>query len=850
MVSDINFRKFKFRSLFLVILFVLVIFAATASAQTFTNPISPLDYADPWVIYKDGYYYYVGSNGDNEIYVWKSQSLTGILSGTKVTVWKAPATGMNSKQIWAPELHFINGKWYIYYAASDGNNANHRMWVLEATGSDPQGTYASKGKIADSTDKWAIDGTVLQKTDGSLYFIWSGWPGDSDGMQNLYIAPMSDPWTISGERKMISTPTYDWECRGMCLQEGPTAIHRNGKIFIVFSSSGSWKRDYNLGLLTNTDGNVLNPGSWSKTGPVFREYSNVYGVGHASFVKSPDQTEDWIVYHAKTVSTDGWSDRNIRVQKFTWNADDSPNFGLPIPAGVAMDVPSGENGPYGWGSSSSGTAVSGTWNYYSTSSASNTSLGSGWFNIFRGDVKLTGYTVEAQAKWVQSGTTSSYPKYGIYASYKNSDNYVVAFLDKKYGVLATHAVVGGASQGWQNTSLSIDFSQYHTIKVVKTNDQFEFYIDGALKQTRYFNISNGQIGLVTEDTKADYQNVKVTDISNGWGDSFASDKKTGNWQINSFASATGNSLGSGWKQLFRGNPNFESYTVSASLKWLETGTTASYPKYGIYASYKDSSNYVVAFLDKKYHAFATYAVVNGTGQGWQNTALPTGFDFSQYHTIEVDKGGTSFNFYLDGTLLQRRFFDIINNGQIGLVTEDTKADYMNVSVRNNIGWGNSSSGTLASGSYVPISRNEILARFVGAYWKEIFTGNVSRTDYTVEARLKWIETGTTSPYPKYGVYATYKDGNNYVSVWLDKKYRVFSTYAVVGGASQGWQNTTLPTGFDYSQFHNVKVIKSGSTFQFYLDGSLKQTRSINISNGQIGIVTDDTKADYFDVITY
>ena len=328
---------------FILVGTVFMLAARPLTADTFSNPIIASG-ADPWAVYKDGFYYYAQTTGTS-VKIRRAARITGsggLGSATAVTVFTPAAP--NNQNVWAPELHFLNGKWYIYFAADDGTNANHRMYVAESVSSDPQGAYTSKGKIYDTTtDRWAIDGTVLQKNDGSLYFIWSGWPGAVDGKQNLYIAPMSNPWTISGPRVRIATPTYSWEG---WIEEGPEIIQRNGKIFIIYSANASWMDDYCLGRLTNTNGDVLNPAAWVKTAsPVFSRYTgadgSVYGPGHASFTKSVDQTEDWIVYHAAKYSGAGW-DRNVRAQKFTWNADDSPNFGSPIPTNVPVTVPSGE----------------------------------------------------------------------------------------------------------------------------------------------------------------------------------------------------------------------------------------------------------------------------------------------------------------------------------------------------------------------------------------------------------------------------------------------------------------------------------------------------------------------------
>jgi len=306
---------------------------------TFTNPIVA-DGADPWVIRPQDAYFYCFSTSD-QIWVSRSENLHEIGLAEPVLVWQPPKGQAYSEELWAPELHYLDRKWYIYVAADDGLNDNHRMYVLECTGSDPQENFIFKGKITHPTDRWAIDGTVLE-TDGQLYFIWSGWAGVVNVQQNLYIAPMSNPWTISGDRVLISSPEYAWEKIGRPLiNEGPEILKQNNKLHIIYSASGSWTDDYCLGQLTYQGGDILSKENWiKKYHPVFSRTEAVFGPGHASFVKSPDDSQDWIVYHAAKYKGSGW-DRNIRMQKFEWNIDDSPNFGIPISEGFPLTVPSG-----------------------------------------------------------------------------------------------------------------------------------------------------------------------------------------------------------------------------------------------------------------------------------------------------------------------------------------------------------------------------------------------------------------------------------------------------------------------------------------------------------------------------
>src|SRR5438445_1071731 len=182
------------------------------------NPILPPHSADPWMIFHGGFYYYSEARDQRRIFVRRSRTIAGIGQHQGVCIWTAPARGKNSNNVWAPELHLIDGRWFIYYAADDGDNNHHRMWVIEAEGSDPCGDYVCRGRL--ETGGWAIDGTILTLDDARKYFVWSGWPGKMNGQQNLYIAPMRDPLTISGERVLLSSPDQKWERVAMPICEG------------------------------------------------------------------------------------------------------------------------------------------------------------------------------------------------------------------------------------------------------------------------------------------------------------------------------------------------------------------------------------------------------------------------------------------------------------------------------------------------------------------------------------------------------------------------------------------------------------------------------------------------------
>ena len=322
--------------------------------NTFTNPLLPSG-ADPWCTYKDGYYYYTNTTGRN-VTIWKTKNIVDLKSAEKKIVWTPPQTGPYSKEIWAPEIHYLQGKWYIYFAADSGNNFNHRLYVLEnASGNPLQGNWVIKGKLTTPQDKWAIDASVFEN-DGKLYLIWSGWKGNVNGEQDIFIAKMKNPWTTEGKRTLVSVPTYAWERNGdlnnpndvkrVNVNEGPEILKHGNKLFLIYSASGCWTDTYSLGMLTaSVDADLMKASSWMKTDhPVFKQssQSQVYATGHNSFFKSPDGKEDYILYHANGKPDEGCGPhRSPRAQRFTWNVDGSPDFGEPVAAGLELPLPSG-----------------------------------------------------------------------------------------------------------------------------------------------------------------------------------------------------------------------------------------------------------------------------------------------------------------------------------------------------------------------------------------------------------------------------------------------------------------------------------------------------------------------------
>lgn len=102
-----------------------------------------------------------------------------------------PPTGLNySTDLWAPELHQINKRWYIIFTADPDSDSpipevdmlcdfncpavHHRMYVLEGEGDDPWTSNFTYKEELNTFDQFAIDGTYFQHKTG-LYHVYSCW---------------------------------------------------------------------------------------------------------------------------------------------------------------------------------------------------------------------------------------------------------------------------------------------------------------------------------------------------------------------------------------------------------------------------------------------------------------------------------------------------------------------------------------------------------------------------------------------------------------------------------------------------------------------------------------------------
>ncbi|KAH7121735.1 glycosyl hydrolase [Dactylonectria estremocensis] len=291
-----------------------VLTALAATAQAFQNPIRRPG-PDPSVVFADGYYHLTYTSY-SRIEITKATKLGGLINGETKTVWTDTNRTRNAN-MWAPEIHQIDGIWHMFYSSCDAS--------------------------------LAIDGTYLEIPGQGRFHVLSII--NEDQLQSLAITKLdTTTWTVDGWH-VISVPDQDWEKNTTnsaansitAVNEAPHPLYHDGEIWLSYSASYCGTPNYSLGLLHYNGGDPLDASSWDKIGPVFSQANGNYGTGHNCFFTSPDGNEIWNAFHATSNSGGSCgSDRYTMAQIVTFEPGQLPEFGIPQPLSAVLEPPSGE----------------------------------------------------------------------------------------------------------------------------------------------------------------------------------------------------------------------------------------------------------------------------------------------------------------------------------------------------------------------------------------------------------------------------------------------------------------------------------------------------------------------------
>lgn len=295
--------------------------------------------ADPFITRShSGMYYFAATVPAYDCIILRgSSTLEGLRTAEERVIWRKHERGAMSCHIWAPELHYLQGAWYIYFAAGEAEDIwKIRPYALRCRGQDPlHGTWEEMGMVTPADDfsftDFSLDMTVFEHRQ-RVYAVWAEKVNVGKKISNLYIGEMSSPTALKTPQMLLSSPTYAWERVDFWVNEGPAILKGKRHLFLTYSASATGDC-YCMGMLSaRLNADPLDPNSWVKAKePVLRSdrIAGLYGPGHNSFFTNERQ-ELIMAYHARTYDEIigdplGDPNRHTYLMRVVWE-DDMPLF--------------------------------------------------------------------------------------------------------------------------------------------------------------------------------------------------------------------------------------------------------------------------------------------------------------------------------------------------------------------------------------------------------------------------------------------------------------------------------------------------------------------------------------------
>jgi GH43 family beta-xylosidase len=643
-------------------------------AATYANPVytgekdNLPEAADPMAIkYNGEYYAYV--TGDPCL-VFKSPDLIGWTLAGPMTEGTA--------NCWAPDVVYKNGIFYAYMAPEPPTGVR-RIQLFTST--SPTGPFKYE---ADLTTTTSYDPHYFEDENGKAYLYWteecdSGAYKHCTRGNSTVADELVDMKTRADRAAMVIEPEVGWECRYRCIVEAPSVLKRKGQYYTLYSGAAYENESYANGVARSTSPLA----GWTKLERVLQSSGDdmkVHGPGGASWVKGPNNLDDWLIYHGRGI-TKGTFERWLRVDTVMWGQD---RFW--VPGGVATfteqpgpALPAFQDRFDGdtrkelgkpWATSGGKWEVAGG---VARQTDADAGAGAAGARALAGGDPAAQYAFEANLRWAP-GTAGG--AVGIYAYWADDKNYAIALLDRSTKALVVNQVVVGGTGQPASLPLSPDFNfdVYHQLIVRKNGPFLQFLLDGhplGTMETPF--TAPGKVGLATDQAAAEFDGVAFT---HGWEDLFehpvltwaaAEDgtKPSGSWSVKEGLLTQSDTAGR--HQTFKGTRQWGSYELAVTLQ--------SAGKAGVYGAYYDAKNYLDVLIDPAAGALVSTAVVGGKAE--TQSAPLKDLDPTAFHALRIVKDGFQFSIYVDGKLVQQRTATL-SKGQPGLITDGAAVSFDSV----------------------------------------------------------------------------------------------------------------------------------------------------------------------------
>lgn len=677
--------------------------AVTASAQTYSNPLVTSGFAkpggsssgpaDPCVLEFEGSYYVYPTGSGFSYKVMGSDNLVD-WTGNTAAFSMPGGSPWKTWQLWAPDVQYINGRFYLYYTAGTGDISAQHIGVADCA--VPTGPFTDQSYNAPLISDASIDAHCFQDgNDLYLYYV------KFDGNLSTWVRKMLTPLTIdtSVPPQLCVSASVPWEAT---VNEGPMVIKRAGKYYLFYSGNYAHTADYGVGVAVAD--HPLGP--WTKQpapfNPVFKRNNsiNLWGPGHGHAVTGPDGLSDWYVYHHKTEQSSTHPDGSLNYYRLLAldrlvpvAQDNSPALRFTSSGGTTAATPRPRM-PFEYSNFHTnqlpGTfaALSGTW---TVTNKKVSAPSDGLLQITR--PLLPGNLQDFQFEWwlqanssFQSGPTSAVEF--SFEMTRQGQAYRVGFQIRPALSAVQFVEVNqttGATSVIASTPMStLDWrAQSRRITVRKNGSAWQFLLDRTLIASVSYGADLGWKAYVRTVAMPAWLDGYRQTI--GFVDDFECSScpadcwiwSSGSW---SFVSPTSTDDGhlrqtrkSGtWNLAVLDGVSLSDFDLSADLLLKSQGGIGTSPRYGLVHSLKDLKNYAMVLVDPPAGRITTTAIINDVWQASVNSTvpLPATFSAADYHHLAVTTDAGQFVYSLNGLeMLRRSYTGLSASGQAGLTAQ-------------------------------------------------------------------------------------------------------------------------------------------------------------------------------------
>lgn len=305
-----------------------------------------IDLHDPHII-KHEDYYYIFSTGrrGHVIQTSRSQDLLDwepvkdIFESLPLWITKEIP---KCRGLWSPDIHFINGRYCVYYSASTfGSQFSLIGLATNRTldPADPNYLWTDEGKVIESRpgmDFNAIDAGIVTDAEGR---IWLAFGSHWQGIKLFELNPKNGK-SIFDPPKLYSIARRE---QGVNAIEAPYIIYRNGFYYLFVSFDRCCEgADSTYKIMVGRSKKVTGPyvdahGTSMMEGGgtlVLQGDERFKGPGHNSILS--DNGIDYLVYHTYDAQNRGRP--TLRIRPILWRQDGWLDVGQPLSSRICSSV--------------------------------------------------------------------------------------------------------------------------------------------------------------------------------------------------------------------------------------------------------------------------------------------------------------------------------------------------------------------------------------------------------------------------------------------------------------------------------------------------------------------------------